>query len=530
LFTIRPEPPAVSPSGRPLYDAINAQISCPGSDGATVRYTLDGSEPSLSSTSISCGGTVEVGPGVTLKALVERGGVPSVSVTEIYPSLDATPASVAMGETGAFTLLRQPNGTVWTWGNVDLDGISVSQNVPLATQLPGVIASSIAAGGQQAFVIQTDGTVLGWGDDTSYQIAGTGTWLTTPTSVSGLPPVTALATGSTHSVALAEDGTVWSWGLNQYGKRGFDPMVGLFVTPLQIPDLAGVTAIAAGTNHTMALKDDGTVWEWGLSSTGTESWIPAQVPGLSGIVRIVAYESTSMAVSDTGAAWVWGDTPWGVFSATPVRLAEWVTCESGDEGTTCTPGDLFEGVVDVHKGLIRFSDGSTRRYLVPDGIPGEATPLTEPVVGPSAATAIAGGGPDRGVVVTEGGSVWTWGEGPLSGDGGDGTRTAPGDIALDGYDWRTGMPRMTWEEEPFTETTPITLGSLSPAAEIRYTLDGAAPTSASTQYVEPFSAPYGARLRAIAIAPGMPESLSVDRVLPPATVSDIQLSPGAGSF
>ncbi|KAB2661568.1 MAG: hypothetical protein DVB32_02330, partial [Verrucomicrobia bacterium] len=86
-----------------------------------------------------------------------------------------------------------------------------------------------------------DGTVVAWGDNSYGQT----------TVPAGLTGVTAIAAGSYHTVRLKSDGTVVAWGWNIFGQT-------------TVPaGLTGVTAIAAGAFHTVALKSDGTVVAWG---------------------------------------------------------------------------------------------------------------------------------------------------------------------------------------------------------------------------------------------------------------------------
>ena len=81
------------------------------------------------------------------------------------------------------------------------------------------------------------GTVMAWGQSSEGQ-----------TNVPvGLRGITAIAAGFWHTVALKSDGTVVAWSANEYGQAN---------VPAQ---LSGVTAIAAGFSHTMALKSDGAV-------------------------------------------------------------------------------------------------------------------------------------------------------------------------------------------------------------------------------------------------------------------------------
>src|SRR6266481_9388501 len=118
------------------------------------------------------------------------------------------------------------------------------------------------------------GTVWAWGLNGSGQLGnGTFTNSNTPAQVSGLSGVTAIAGGAEHSLALKSDGTVWAWGNNALGQLGN----GTFTdsnTPVQVLGpgglgyLTGVMAIAAGALDTLALKSDGTVWAWGYNADG----------------------------------------------------------------------------------------------------------------------------------------------------------------------------------------------------------------------------------------------------------------------
>ena len=104
------------------------------------------------------------------------------------------------------------------------------------------------------------GTVVAWGLNDDGQTS-------VPVGLSG---VTAIAAGRFHTVALKNDGTVVAWGSNSDGQTSVP--VGL----------SGVTAIAGGYGHTVALKNDGTVVAWGRNDYGQTS-VPV---GLSGVTAI----------------------------------------------------------------------------------------------------------------------------------------------------------------------------------------------------------------------------------------------------
>src|SRR5258708_31388778 len=99
-------------------------------------------------------------------------------------------------------------------------------------------------------------------------------------------------------MAVKSDGTVWAWGYNGLGELG-NGTVTNSNTPVQVLGpggvgfLSGVTALAGGLYHSLALKSDGTVWAWGGNGNGqlgngtfTPSNTPVQVSGLTGVTAI----------------------------------------------------------------------------------------------------------------------------------------------------------------------------------------------------------------------------------------------------
>jgi alpha-tubulin suppressor-like RCC1 family protein len=103
--------------------------------------------------------------------------------------------------------------------------------------------------------------------------------------------------------------TLSAWGGNHFGELGNGTTTDSS-TPVQVMDpndpsgyLSGVQAIAAGSFHSLALKNDGTVWAWGGNFAGqlgngtyTDSSTPVQVGNLDGVKTIAAGLSHSLAV------------------------------------------------------------------------------------------------------------------------------------------------------------------------------------------------------------------------------------------
>jgi alpha-tubulin suppressor-like RCC1 family protein len=259
-------------------------------------------------------------------------GTNAVSSTPVSVSGLTGGGAVAAGS--AHTVALKSDGTVWTWGVNTFgqlgNGTTTQSTIPVQVlQVSGFAgAASVAAGGYHSVAVKlSDGTVWAWGNNSKGQL-GNGTTTGSPTpvqvsQVSGLAGVftgvTTVAAGGYHSVARKSDGTVWAWGFNFYGQLGNGTYGNnaSSSTPVQVL-LTGVTSVAAGFNHTVALKDDGTVWAWGDNGYGqlgtgstTQSLIPVQVTGLTGVIAVATGYNHTVALKDDGTVWAWGDNGYG---------------------------------------------------------------------------------------------------------------------------------------------------------------------------------------------------------------------------
>ena len=182
-------------------------------------------------------------------------------------------------------------------------------------------AQTFGGGNAHSLVICADNTVQSFGNNYYGQL-GNGTFAPSfmPVAVSSLTNVIEVVAGRYYSVALKSDGTVWAWGENYWGQLGNGTNIDSNV-PVQVTGLSGVISIAAGDSmdHTLALKNDGTVWAWGNNwdgqlgnGTNINSNIPVQVTGLTGVISISGCDDSSFALKNDGTVWVWGDN-YGLF-------------------------------------------------------------------------------------------------------------------------------------------------------------------------------------------------------------------------
>ncbi|NTV40959.1 MAG: hypothetical protein HGA61_01670 [Candidatus Moranbacteria bacterium] len=251
------------------------------------------------------------------------------------------------------SMIIKNDKSAWAWGLNSFgqlgDSTILSRNLP--TQIFGIGGSGslsnismIAGGESHSLAFQSDGTLLSWGRNNFGQIgSGGNSDLHFPERVSGpasgsLTDVVAVSSGYAHSLALKSDGTVWSWGWNGYGQLGDTSTVDK-LTPVQVVGengtgfLNGVTAIAAGYAHSMALLEDNTIVAWGWASSGqlgyktvasggyVDKYYPVHVldssgvGNLSNVISISSSDQHSVALVNDGinpsTLFAWGGNIFG---------------------------------------------------------------------------------------------------------------------------------------------------------------------------------------------------------------------------
>lgn len=226
----------------------------------------------------------------------------------------------AIAAGGEFALARLSTGTVMSWGagaEGQLgDGKYNKSLTPVAVKgLSGV--SAIAAGGEFALARLSNGKVMSWGSNAAAQLGvpaeqkniGEGqteevevVHSNVPLPVQQLSGVTALAAGSEHALALLGDGEVAAWGGNGSAQLGNGSQGGTSNLPTPVGGLSGVTAIAAGAHHSLALLSGGSVVAWGYNPDGQlgngsnlDSAVPVAVKGIGQVAGVAGGGSHSLS-------------------------------------------------------------------------------------------------------------------------------------------------------------------------------------------------------------------------------------------
>lgn len=181
-----------------------------------------------------------------------------------------------------FSLLLNQDGTVAVWG----ENSSGQCNPPAGLD----DVASVAAGFGFAMALRSNGTVAVWGDDTSSQCH----------VPAGLSTVAGIAAGQHHCLALMNDGTVTAWGDNSLGQ-------------CDVPaGLSQVVRVVAGYNFSLALKADGTLAAWGLDDQGQGT-----VNDRDGVAEIAAGAAHGVAIRTNDVVISWGCGTSGQGISTP---------------------------------------------------------------------------------------------------------------------------------------------------------------------------------------------------------------------
>ena len=249
------------------------------------------------------------------------------------------------------------DGTVWTWGQ-RVGTSEVYDSVPY--HVPGLNnVTQVAMGYGHAAALRADSTVWVWGSGLFGQLGngqfGPDNVALTPIQVPGLFGVTAIATGGYHTLALLADGSIRSWGLNANGQLG-DVTFANRASPVNVVGPTA-TAVAGGNNHSLMLRSDGSIWAWGGNAEGelgdgTDVDKSGPVPSLaiSGFTSVKAGSFHSLALKNDGSAWAWGDNFYG-------RLGDGTETERWSPVQVTGLSNVVEICGGVGHSLARTADG-----------------------------------------------------------------------------------------------------------------------------------------------------------------------------
>lgn len=346
------------------------------------------------------------------------------------------PAVVDVLVTGSGYLALDTMGCLHSWGLSSSDRLALGAGVSytlspylmLGNSLhPYVISASL--GSAHAMAVMEDGTVYGWGSNSSGQLgdsANTGSGVTFPDPVNiserspALSQITAVScTSSGNSMLLREDGQLWLVGTFHWNGRSYSNS--------RLAILSNVQSMKQSTTgDNFVILRDGTLLSWGDYGSGylTSSETPEEI--LTDVYDVFILEKSgfsprAFAVKNDGTVWAWGSNNLGMLGdGTETNRTEPVQVIF-DEDPQPEPSDPVEvPVVRVAAGyahsLAIRSDGSVwawgdnRNGQLGNGeTSATGVPTPQQVPGLEDVAAVAAGR-SHSAAIQQGGVLYTWGD------------------------------------------------------------------------------------------------------------------------
>lgn len=241
----------------------------------------------------------------------------------------------------SFSAAIKSDGTLWMWG-ANTYG-QLGNNSTTTAYIPSQVGEdndwiAVSLGAQHTLALKSNGTLWSWGWNSHGQL-GIGLMGNqhVPLQVGTDNDWVNIEAGYSASYAIKGNGTLWGWGSNTFGQVG-NASSGDEIFPVQIG--TETWQHIESTNHCLAIRSDGTLWSWGRNvagevwnvTPGTNQSSPIQVGTSNNWVQAVTGFYHSVAMKDNGTLYTWGDNEFGTLgNGTFVESTALVQV-----GTTCT--------------------------------------------------------------------------------------------------------------------------------------------------------------------------------------------------
>jgi len=368
---------------------------------------------------------------------------PSGTLTDIF----FTEADIILNTTGQ---------EVWTWGYNIVgslgDNTTASKSSPVQTIAGGSDWKKLACGYGQVGGIKSDGTLWMWGLNNYGQLGDS-------TIVSKSSPIQTVSGGTDwksvwaggsyptlHTAAIKTDGTLWTWGRNSYGQLGDNTLVSKSSPVQTVAGGNNWKQAALGGFYTAVLKTDGTIWsmgrntfgQLGIGSISSRSSPVQEASSTTNWTKVGCGYAHTGAIRADGALFLWGLNLNG-------QLGDNTTSNKSVPVGTISSGFDWASVACgyQHTAAIK-TDGTLWTWGVNTyGQLGDNTTTSKS----SPVQTIAGGtdwkqvecGRHHTLAIKTDGSLWLWGDGSFGalGDNTTASKSSPVQTVAGGTNWRS---------------------------------------------------------------------------------------------
>ena len=325
------------------------------------------------------------------------------------------------------TLAIQSNGTLWAWGANSYGQLGTNNQTNLSSPVQiGALSTwaQISCGSDFTSAVQSNGTLWAWGYNNFGQLGQNNTLTySSPVQVGSLSTWTQTACGAYQTLALQNNGSLYAWGYNAFGQLGNNSTTN-FSSPIQVGTLSVWSNIiqANGNNFSVAIQSNGSLWSWGqnnwsqLGQGNTVNYSsPVQIgtPVNQTLFTQVScgYNYFSLGIQSPGTLWSWGGNSYGQLgvntsgvnnTSSPVRVGAlnyWTQVAAGNSHWLAvqSPGTLWSCGYNGY-GQLGNNTSSTSQ--------GASTPIQ---VGALTTWTQVAGGNYSSYARQNTGTLWSWG-------------------------------------------------------------------------------------------------------------------------
>lgn len=259
---------------------------------------------------------------------------------------------IGLASTGPTIPLNTDSGYIMAWGRNSrgqYGNDSREQLVSPTMTISESIWVQLSSGSGHVAGVDKNGNLYSWGNNSYGELGtGDGRQRTTPTMIT-FPNKRwkMVSCGNSHTIALTEDGEVYSWGRNIYGQLGIDSIRNNN-TPQKVGNRSDWEYVFASGNQSYAIDSNSKLYSWGQNNNGqlgignkSNSRIPALTQGNRDWVKISGGEFHAIGLTKGGEIFTWGRNNYGQmgtgrksFSATtvPTKVGDknnWLNISSG---------------------------------------------------------------------------------------------------------------------------------------------------------------------------------------------------------
>ena len=308
--------------------------------------------------------------------------------------------------------------------------IPVTEN-PFTTNISNYSWTQVSAGTSHVMAIRNDGVIWSWGSNSSGQLGQSDTVDRSAPVQLGTSRWTAISSGVDSTFAIRIDGGLFTWGNNSTGALGQGSTVNLS-SPVQVGN-SSWTQISV-TQHALAIATNNTLYAWGLNTAGqlgdnttVNKSSPIQV-STSNWTRVSSGTSFSIALRTDSGLFTWGLNTSGQLGSGLTTARSSPVQVGTSSWTVIAAGSTWAGALRAVDGALFTWGAGTVGELASGATTARSSPVQ---VGTSSWSMLSASTGTGGIATTTTNLVYTWGS-AVSGQLGDNTtvnKSAPSGIA-----------------------------------------------------------------------------------------------------